>query len=161
MHASTPLVACGLFESRAKAQAAIEAGRVTAETRPYAGRRMKSLRTRYCRPSPRTRTRAAGEASGGVVISASIGGPRLPRRAPRPAGSPMCCSGVQPGALHAVDVGHGQLHARPPPARVVAFEDTDIRALSPARLPEPPNLVVVDVSFIRSSSCCRPRSRWC
>jgi 23S rRNA (cytidine1920-2'-O)/16S rRNA (cytidine1409-2'-O)-methyltransferase len=51
--------------------------------------------------------------------------------------------------ITAVDVGHGQLHAslraRP---EVVSLEETDIRTLSPAQLGEPPDLIVVDVSFI-------------
>ena len=51
--------------------------------------------------------------------------------------------------VYAVDVGHGQLHAslrsRP---NVVSLEETDIRALSAARLAEPPNFVTIDVSFI-------------
>ena len=51
--------------------------------------------------------------------------------------------------VYAVDVGHGQLHAslraRP---EVVSLEATDIRTLSPARLPAPPDFVTIDVSFI-------------
>ncbi len=55
------------------------------------------------------------------------------------------------GARHvyAVDVGHGQMHASVRARReVTSIEDTDIRKLAPARLPEPPDLVTVDVSFI-------------
>ena len=37
------------------------------------------------------------------------------------------------------------LRGRP---EVVSLEETDIRTLDPARLPEPPDFVVVDVSFI-------------
>ncbi len=49
--------------------------------------------------------------------------------------------------VYAVDVGRGQLHPklRGDPA-VVSLEQTDIRALDP--LAEPPDLAVVDVSFI-------------
>jgi len=51
--------------------------------------------------------------------------------------------------IYAVDVGHGQLHrslrGRP---EIVSLEETDIRTISPALLPEPPDLVVADVSFI-------------
>src|SRR5262249_26956824 len=51
--------------------------------------------------------------------------------------------------VYAVDVGRGQLHAslRDEP-RVVAFEETDIRSLAPDRLPEPPDFLTIDVSFI-------------
>jgi 23S rRNA (cytidine1920-2'-O)/16S rRNA (cytidine1409-2'-O)-methyltransferase len=51
--------------------------------------------------------------------------------------------------VYALDVGRGQLHpslrARP---QLVAIEATDIRELDPAQLPEQPDLVTVDVSFI-------------
>jgi 23S rRNA (cytidine1920-2'-O)/16S rRNA (cytidine1409-2'-O)-methyltransferase len=51
--------------------------------------------------------------------------------------------------VYAVDVGRGQLHAslrdRP---EIVSLEETDIRALDPARIAQPPDVVVVDVSFI-------------
>ncbi len=51
--------------------------------------------------------------------------------------------------VYAVDVGHDQLHAslraRP---EIVSIEATDIRALDPARLPEQPQCVTVDVSFV-------------
>ena len=51
--------------------------------------------------------------------------------------------------VYAVDVGSGQLHdtvrARP---EVVSLEQTDIRTLTPAQLTPPPDLVVIDVSFI-------------
>jgi 23S rRNA (cytidine1920-2'-O)/16S rRNA (cytidine1409-2'-O)-methyltransferase len=51
--------------------------------------------------------------------------------------------------VYAVDVGHDQLHprlrGRP---GIVSLEGTDIRALDPQKLPEPVDIVVVDVSFI-------------
>jgi len=51
--------------------------------------------------------------------------------------------------VYAVDVGNGQLHQslRERPG-VTSLEDTDIRKLSPALLAEPPDLLVIDVSFI-------------
>jgi 23S rRNA (cytidine1920-2'-O)/16S rRNA (cytidine1409-2'-O)-methyltransferase len=51
--------------------------------------------------------------------------------------------------VYAVDVGAGQLHAslRGDP-RVVSLERTDARALTRALMPEPPTLIVCDVSFI-------------
>jgi 23S rRNA (cytidine1920-2'-O)/16S rRNA (cytidine1409-2'-O)-methyltransferase len=49
--------------------------------------------------------------------------------------------------VYAVDVGYGQLHYRlRGDPRVVSMERTNARSLS--RLPETPNLAVVDVSFI-------------
>src|SRR5205085_4010022 len=51
--------------------------------------------------------------------------------------------------VYAVDVGRDQLDARlRERPEVVVFEQTDIRALDAARLPEPPDLIVIDVSFI-------------
>ena len=58
---------------------------------------------------------------------------------------------LQRGAarVYAVDVGQGQLHAslRGDP-RVVSLERTDARSLTRALIPEPPTLLVCDVSFI-------------
>jgi 23S rRNA (cytidine1920-2'-O)/16S rRNA (cytidine1409-2'-O)-methyltransferase len=51
--------------------------------------------------------------------------------------------------VHAVDVGYGQLAWRlRNDARVVVLERTNARTLTPAMFPEPPDLAVVDVSFI-------------
>lgn len=51
--------------------------------------------------------------------------------------------------VFAVDVGSGQMHARvSADPRVVNMERTDARDLTPARIPEPPQLIVCDASFI-------------
>lgn len=51
--------------------------------------------------------------------------------------------------VYAVDVGRGQLHPRlASDPRVVSLEATDARDLTPALVPEPPGLIVTDVSFI-------------
>ena len=51
--------------------------------------------------------------------------------------------------VYALDVGRRQLHEslrqRP---ELMLMEETDIRTASPARFPEPPDLVTIDVSFI-------------
>jgi 23S rRNA (cytidine1920-2'-O)/16S rRNA (cytidine1409-2'-O)-methyltransferase len=48
-----------------------------------------------------------------------------------------------------VDVGQGQLHARlRGRSGITSFESTDIRALEPALLPQEPDLITIDVSFI-------------
>ena len=55
------------------------------------------------------------------------------------------------GALrvHAIDVGHGQLHPRlRDDPRVVVWEGVNARHLDPARFPDRPSLATVDVSFI-------------
>jgi len=51
--------------------------------------------------------------------------------------------------VHAVDVGHGQMHpslAADP--RVIVHEHTDVRAIDAALVPDPVTAIVADVSFI-------------
>lgn len=51
--------------------------------------------------------------------------------------------------VHAVDVGHGQLHPKlSADPRVIGKEATDARALTKADFPEPPSFITCDVSFI-------------
>ena len=51
--------------------------------------------------------------------------------------------------VHALDVGHGQLHPRlRGDARVVVWEGVNARHLTPDRFPDRPSLATVDVSFI-------------
>jgi 23S rRNA (cytidine1920-2'-O)/16S rRNA (cytidine1409-2'-O)-methyltransferase len=51
--------------------------------------------------------------------------------------------------VYAVDVGHGQLHARlAEDARVIALEGCDARRLNRSLIPEPVGAIVADVSFI-------------
>ena len=146
------LVARGLFESRAKAQAAIEAGLVTANEVVVRKPSEEIAADAVLRASPAhpyvsrggVKLKAALDHFGidpkdkvCLDIGASTGGftqVLLERGAAR---------------VYAVDVGRGQLHAslRTQPD-VVPLEATDIRTLSPARFDEPPELVTVDVSFI-------------
>jgi len=54
--------------------------------------------------------------------------------------------------VYAVDVGHGQLHARlAGDPRVVSLEDCDARRLDRTLVPEPVGAIVADVSFISLS----------
>ena len=51
--------------------------------------------------------------------------------------------------VYAVDVGHGQLHARlADDPRVISLERCDARSLDRARIPDPVGAIVADVSFI-------------
>jgi 23S rRNA (cytidine1920-2'-O)/16S rRNA (cytidine1409-2'-O)-methyltransferase len=51
--------------------------------------------------------------------------------------------------VYAVDVGHGQLHARlAQDPRVVSFEHCDARSLDRTRIAEPVGAIVADLSFI-------------
>ena len=146
------LVARGLFDSRAKAQAAIAAGLVTANERPVrkSSDAVAVDATLVAAPAfpwvsrggvklAHALDQVAFEIEGHVCVDvgASTGGfteVLLARGARR---------------VYAVDVGRDQLHARlRNDPRVVSIEETDIRALDPGRFAEPPDIAVVDVSFI-------------
>jgi 23S rRNA (cytidine1920-2'-O)/16S rRNA (cytidine1409-2'-O)-methyltransferase len=150
--ADTLLVERGLFESRAKAQAAIAAGLVTADDVPVR------------------------KASDAVAIDAALaaepafpwvsrGGVKLADALDRfgvAVGGRVCLDvGASTGGfsevlvargarlVYAVDVGTGQLHARlRDDPRIMSFEQIDIRALDRARLAVPPDFITIDVSFI-------------
>jgi 23S rRNA (cytidine1920-2'-O)/16S rRNA (cytidine1409-2'-O)-methyltransferase len=146
------LVARGLFESRARAQAAIAAGLVTAD----------GVVVR----------KASDEISSTAVIAARAEHPYVSRGGVKLAAaldqfgvaiaSRVCLDvGASTGGFTevllergarrviAVDVGSGQLHPRlRDRGDVVSLEQTDIRKLAPSLLPEPPDLAVIDVSFI-------------
>jgi 23S rRNA (cytidine1920-2'-O)/16S rRNA (cytidine1409-2'-O)-methyltransferase len=146
------LVERGLFESRARAQAAIAAGLVTADGVPVRN------------PSDIVAVDAAFEATpphpwisrGGAKLSAA-----LDHFGFDPKGHGCLDVGASTGGFTdvlitrgarlvcAVDVGHDQLHASlRDDMRVVLLEGTDIRTLDPAALPEAPDFATVDVSFI-------------
>jgi 23S rRNA (cytidine1920-2'-O)/16S rRNA (cytidine1409-2'-O)-methyltransferase len=146
------LVERGLFESRTQAQAAIAAGLVTANGEPV--RKPSDTLAVDCvlRAAPAHPWVSRGgvklasaldhfgftvEGRTGLDLGASTGGfteVLLARGATR---------------VYAVDVGHGQLHARVAARpQVVALEGIDARALTPALIPEPLDFVTVDVSFI-------------
>ena len=146
------LVERGLFESRTKAQAAIEAGLVTVDGQ-------KVLKASEEIPADAALLAHAAHpyvSRGGVKLAAA-----LDRFHFDPKGRVCLDVGASTGGftqvllergaslIYAVDVGHGQLHhslrAHP---HITSLEDTDIRTLAPARLDDAPDLVTVDVSFI-------------
>jgi 23S rRNA (cytidine1920-2'-O)/16S rRNA (cytidine1409-2'-O)-methyltransferase len=146
------LVARGLFESRARAQAAIAAGRVTADGMPVR------------KPSEAISAAAVIAAEpehpyvsrGGVKLAAALD------HFARDVKGRVCLDvGASTGGfaevlitrgarrVYAVDVGRNQLHPRLHGRDdIVSMEQTDIRALDPSRLAEPPDFATVDVSFI-------------
>jgi 23S rRNA (cytidine1920-2'-O)/16S rRNA (cytidine1409-2'-O)-methyltransferase len=146
------LVDRGLFDSRAKAQAAIEAGLVTADGRQIA----KASETIAIDAELQATAVHPYVSRGGVKLAAALDCFGFD-----PKGRVCLDVGASTGGftqvllergarqIYAVDVGSGQLHpsilARP---EVVSLEQTDIRNLSPACFGEPPDLVVADVSFI-------------
>ena len=146
------LVARGLFDSRAKAQAAIEAGLVRADGKPVA----KASETVAADAEIEASAAHPYVSRGGVKLAAA-----LDHFGFDPKGRVCLDVGASTGGftqvllergaakVYAVDVGSGQLHdslrARP---EVVSLEQTDIRTLAPALRDPAPDLVVCDVSFI-------------
>jgi 23S rRNA (cytidine1920-2'-O)/16S rRNA (cytidine1409-2'-O)-methyltransferase len=146
------LVARGLFESRARAQAAISAGRVTADGLPV--------------------RKASDTISAGATIEAEPEHPYVSRGGVKLAAAldqfdldvtgRICLDvGASTGGftqvlvargarrVYAIDVGTGQLHVRLRDDKtIVSIEKTDIRRLDPSHLPERPDFATVDVSFI-------------
>jgi 23S rRNA (cytidine1920-2'-O)/16S rRNA (cytidine1409-2'-O)-methyltransferase len=146
------LVERGLFESRAKAQAAIEAGLV------IANERLVQKASEEIAVDAHLRASAAHPyvSRGGVKLAAA-----LDRFGFDPKGRICLDVGASTGGFTqvllergaarviAVDVGHGQLHqSLRTNSKIKSLEETDIRNLSPALLGEAPDLIVIDVSFI-------------
>lgn len=146
------LVERGLFESRARAQAAIAAGLVTADGRVV--------------------RKASEMLAGTAVVTAQAPHPYVSRGGLKlagalevfgfdPAGRVCLDVGASTGGFTdlllkrgaafvvSVDVGRDQLHAslRGHPC-VLSLEAQDIRTLTPAALPQTPSLAAIDVSFI-------------
>jgi 23S rRNA (cytidine1920-2'-O)/16S rRNA (cytidine1409-2'-O)-methyltransferase len=146
------LVERGLFESRAKARAAIEAGGVSANGAPV--------------------LRAAQPIALDAEIVAQAAHPWVGRGALKldhalnlwpivVQGAVVLDVGASTGGftevcltrgaakVFAVDVGHDQLHPRlRADPRVVDLSETDARVLTRDHVPKPPTLVVCDASFI-------------
>jgi 23S rRNA (cytidine1920-2'-O)/16S rRNA (cytidine1409-2'-O)-methyltransferase len=146
------LVERGLFDSRAKAQAAIAAGLVTANAEP-----VRKASEEIAVDAALSATPAHPYVSrGGVKLAAA-----LDHFGFNPKGRVCLDVGASTGGftqvllergarrIYAIDVGRAQLHeslrGRP---EVISFEETDIRACTPARFRETPNFVAIDVSFI-------------
>jgi len=146
------LVERGLFDSRARAQAAIAAGRVTADGVP--------VRKASEAIAPDAVIDAAPEhpfvSRGGLKLGAALDafGIDVTGRICLDVGAStggftevLIARGAQ--RVYAIDVGRRQLHRRlRGRSDVVSLEATDIRALDPVRLAERPDFAVVDVSFI-------------
>jgi len=150
--ADRALVERGLATSRARAQAAIEAGLVTAD-----GVRVEKA-AQPVAPEAELRASPAHPyvSRGGVKLAAA-----LDRFAIDPAGKICLDVGASTGGfsevliargarlVYAVDVGRGQLHPSLRGRRgIVSLEATDARALDPTLVPQPVELLVADVSFI-------------
>jgi 23S rRNA (cytidine1920-2'-O)/16S rRNA (cytidine1409-2'-O)-methyltransferase len=152
LRADRLLVERGLFESRAKAQAAIAAGLVTADGATVA----KPADEIAVESALRAQPAHPYVSRGGVKLAAALDHFDLD-----PAGHVCLDVGASTGGfvqvlrergarrIYAVDVGHGQLHpSLQGRTEIVSLEKTDIRMLAPDRLPEPPDFATIDVSFI-------------
>ena len=146
------LVERGLFESRARARAAIEAGLVVADDKPVT------------KPSDTIAADAVLQAQpahpfvsrGGVKLSGAL------EQYPIDVEGHVCLDvGASTGGftevllangaaiVFSIDVGRAQLHpSLRGHARIVSMEETDIRAFEGKRLAARPDVVVIDVSFI-------------
>ena len=146
------LVERGLFESRARARAAIEAGLVIANDKTVT------------KPSETVEADAVLQAQpahpfvsrGGVKLSAAL------EQYPFEIEGHVCLDvGASTGGftevllangadlVFSIDVGRGQLHpSLHGHSRIVSMEATDIRSFEGKRLPARPDVVVIDVSFI-------------
>jgi 23S rRNA (cytidine1920-2'-O)/16S rRNA (cytidine1409-2'-O)-methyltransferase len=146
------LVERGLFESRAKARAAIDAGLVVANDVA-----VRKASEEIALDAALSATPAHPYVSrGGVKLAAALDHFHFD-----PRGRACLDVGASTGGfthvllergakrVYAVDVGRGQLHqSLRENSAIVSMEETDIRDLSPIRLDQPPDLVVIDVSFI-------------
>ena len=146
------LVNHGFAASRAEAQAAIRAGHVTADGEQVmkAAQKLRShMNISYQPPHPYV-------SRGGVKLAAALDQFSL-----SPATRICLDIGASTGGftqvllqrgasrVYAVDVGHGQLHAKiKADPRVVSLEGVNARDLTRAKVPESPSAIVADVSFI-------------
>ena len=146
------LVARGLFESRARAQAAIAAGLVTADGVPVrkASEAISSAAVIAAEPEHPYVSRGGVKLAAaldhfhldvtgriGLDIGASTGG----------FSEVLFLRGAQ--RVYAIDVGRDQLHPRlRSRGDIVSMEETDIRTFDSARVAEQPDFATVDVSFI-------------
>lgn len=150
--ADRALVERGLFESRAKAREAIEAGLVSIEGRV--------LLKASALVAPSDRIEAAAPypwvSRGGVKLAAALDAFGF-----NPQGLICLDVGASTGGftdvllsrgaarVYAVDVGRGQLHPRlKADPRVIAKEALDVRKLTSTDFQEPLQLITCDVSFI-------------
>jgi 23S rRNA (cytidine1920-2'-O)/16S rRNA (cytidine1409-2'-O)-methyltransferase len=146
------LVERAMFESRAKAQAAIAAGLVSADGAVVRKASDEIAINAVLNAAPAH----AWVSRGGVKLSAALDAFGF---------DPVGCVCLDVGAstggftdvllargaarVYAVDVGRAQLHERlRGDARVISLEQTDIRSLQREALSEAPSLATIDVSFI-------------
>jgi 23S rRNA (cytidine1920-2'-O)/16S rRNA (cytidine1409-2'-O)-methyltransferase len=146
------LVERGLFESRARARAAIEAGFVVAGGKQV----LKASEMIAADAEISAQPAHPWVSRGGVKLAGAL------EQYPIDIEGHVCLDvGASTGGftevllangaslVFAVDVGHGQLHhSLQNHPHIVSMEGTDIRTYEGKRLPARPDVVVIDVSFI-------------
>jgi 23S rRNA (cytidine1920-2'-O)/16S rRNA (cytidine1409-2'-O)-methyltransferase len=146
------LVERGLFESRARARAAIDAGLVSANDKQV----LKASETIAADAVLQAQPAHPFVSRGGVKLAGAL------EQYPIDVEGHVCLDvGASTGGftevllangasvVFAIDVGHGQLHpSLHDHPKIVSMEGTDIRTLEGKRLPARPDIVVIDVSFI-------------
>lgn len=147
------LVERGLFATRAKAQAAIMAGKVRVEghASPKAGSPVAEDAAVAVLPDA-----CPFVSRGGLKLAAALDAFAIDPRGrvaldlgASTGGFTDCLLQRGAACVHAVDVGHGQLDAKlRADARVKVYEGLHARDLSPELLSPRPDLAVIDVSFI-------------
>ncbi|WP_420469683.1 TlyA family RNA methyltransferase [Brevundimonas sp. FT23042] len=149
------LVARGLFDSRSRAQAAIEAGLVKADGRVVSKPSEKVSEDAVLEAAEAHRFvgRAALKLDHALTLwPVAVEGRVVLDVGASTGGFTEVC--LERGAAHvwSVDVGQGQLHPRlAADPRVTNLEKTDARDLTPDRIPDAPGLIVCDASFIALS----------
>jgi 23S rRNA (cytidine1920-2'-O)/16S rRNA (cytidine1409-2'-O)-methyltransferase len=151
------VVAEGLAESRTVAQALIRTGRVLVDDVPVEkpGAQVRPDATLRVRGETRRYVSRGGDKLAGALEDLSVdpNGLACLDVGASTGGFTDCLLERGARSVVAVDVGYGQLHARlRGDPRVVVLERTHVRELAAAALPERPQLVTVDVSFISLTS---------
>lgn len=141
-----------MFESRAKARAAIEAGGVTADGRPVS--KVSELIDEGAVLAAKAAHPWVGRGALKLVHALDLWPIRVEGRVVLDVGASTggfteVCLARGAAQVFAVDVGRGQLHARlRTDPRVIDLEAVDARDLTPALITAAPDLIVTDVSFI-------------
>lgn len=146
------LVSRGLAESRAKAKAAIEAGGVTIDGVPArsASQSVEEGAVILAEPAHRWVGRGALKLDHALSLwPVAVEGRVVLDVGTSTGGFTEVCLERGAAKVFAVDVGQGQLHARlAADPRVINLERTDARSLTTDNIPDAPQLIVCDASFI-------------
>lgn len=149
------LVARGLFDTRSRARAAIEAGRVKADGRVVAkpSEQIAEEAEIEAEPAHRWVGRGALKLDHALTVwPVAIEGRVVLDVGASTGGFTEVCLERGAAKVFAVDVGFGQMHDRvAADPRVVNLERTDARDLTRDLIPEAPSVIVCDASFISLS----------